>query len=66
MPLPLELTPSLVGKKLSRLFGFSKATYKARFGVSIGIEHRCDDMTQLLDLKNSSEIQMTLNKNNHI
>ena len=39
------LTPSLVGKKLCRLFGFSKAVNKSRFGIGAGIEYRCDGMT---------------------
>ena len=43
-----RLTPSLVGQELRRLFRLSKAAYKARFGIGIGIEYRRDGMPQLL------------------
>ena len=42
------LTPSLVvGQELSRLLRLCKAANKACFGISTGIEDRCDGMALL-------------------
>ena len=44
----MQLAPSLVGQKLSRLFGFGKAANKASICYGVGIKDRRDGMAKAL------------------